>query len=190
MSGQASGGILGPLVARPTPRLTLVLALVCLAVAAGGCKKRRTYDRSSPDATLTAFFRALNKGHLPADLEELVQGREVLAWKLRCKTSGCKRGTFKILDGSERSDYETTLIADYQVIGNDDGQVMHGEKSPIKLIREADRWYIVQFGRLQPGPDRPISVRDGGAEPGDAGSAIDDGGVPGDAAASDGGEAD
>ena len=172
----------------------LVLAACAAAVLAGGCK-RRTYDRSTPDAALASFFRALDKGDIPDQLELLVATEtERAAWRLRCRTRGCKGGTYKVLE-RETSDYEATFLVDYEVTGREGERVMRGEASPVLLIRERDGWRITQFGRkvggaakaVPPGGEAavPAGVEDAGA--GAVGVSGDAGGAaPGDAGAGPG----
>jgi len=164
----------------------LVLAACAAAVLAGGCKKRRSYDRSTPEKALASFFDALEAGRIPDDLDRLIAVEtERAAWRMRCKTRGCEGGTFKVLE-RETSDYEATLIIDYQVTGSHDAVVMSGDRSPVLLMRDQGGWRIAQFGRQTGLPARDAGAagdggRAGGA-PGDAGGAPGDaGGAPGDA---------
>ena len=155
----------------------LVLAACAAAVLAGGCK-RRTYDRSTPDRALASFFQALGKGDIPDQLELLVATEtERAAWRMRCRSRGCKGGTYKVLE-RETSDYEATFLVDYEVTGHEGDRVMRGDASPILLIRERDGWRIAQFGRKVGGAAAP--AEDAGAPAEDAGAAGLDG---------DGGEA-
>jgi hypothetical protein len=125
----------------------LVLVVCAAAVLAGGCRKRRSHNQSSPEQALTSFFEALRRGHIPADLEQLVATEEErTSWRFRWESRGCKGGSFQVLE-RETSDYEATLVVDYEVTGHEGYQVMSGERSPIQLTRDQRGWSIARFGR-------------------------------------------
>jgi hypothetical protein len=157
----------------------LVLVVCAAAVIAGGCKRRRSYDQSTPEQALTSFFEALRRGRIPADLEQLVATEEErTSWRLRCESRGCKDGSFQVLE-RETSDYEATLVIDYEVTGNEGHQVMSGVSSPIQLTRDQRRWSIARFGR-QVGVTPAKPPASGGQEA--SGAAAEDAAPPGAAA--------
>lgn len=139
-------------------------------VASGGCKKRRTYDRSTPEATVRSFFAALDEGHIPDDLPLFVADTtEIASWRMRCKNRGCERGELTVRQQLEHTDYTAVLVVDYSVFGTRGARVMRGEESPIRLQREGDAWRIVQFGRRIPA--RSEQPPEDAGLPGDAGDA-------------------
>jgi len=149
----------------------LALALG-LAVALCGCKKKPSYDVSSPEATLASFGKAVDAGRIPQDLATFISNpREVAAWKLRCRTRGCSGAKFKSVKVDRIADYTATLIADYKIKGNGGAIVMRGKGSRIQFAREEGRWYIEQFGDYVQAPHRRRHAgaeRDAGAAPGEA----------------------
>ena len=155
----------------PPASIAVPIAAMILSGWLIGCKKRRSYDLSSPESTVAGFFAALDKGRIPEDLDTFIADpQEVQLWKFRCRQKGCTGGDFKIVEVAEMSGYRATLIVDYAVFGDRDALIMRGQKSPLQLERQGDPWLLLQFGKR-------ISVpkRDAGTEPsaadGDAGAA-------------------
>lgn len=173
--------------------MRVFLVVICAAaMSLASCKKKPNYNRSTPDATLASFFKALNGGQLPGALDQFTLDPEKRAWQLRCQTSGCKKGSYQIFEpDSERSDYQATLIVDYEVYGHGEGRIMHGQRSPVRLVREGDRWFIVRFGEHRSGAAPAArdagSDRDAGPDPGDGGLGQDGGDGGTSAPAGDGG---
>jgi hypothetical protein len=149
---------------------TVALVAFVVAIVAGGCKKSKSYDRSTPEKALESFFSALNAGEIPDRLGLFVSESENEAWQMRCESRGCNSGKFTIVDRHDDSDSNVTLFVDYQVMSKR-GRVMKGDKSPIDLIRVGDAWQIDKFGRQAAAPPapQPQPASDGGAQPsGDA----------------------
>lgn len=158
-------------------RPALILVLVAAAVALTGCKKKRTYDRSSPEATLASFFDAINNKRIPADLEQFIaEPKELHLWRFRCKDQRCRSGTFRITNVGERTEYSVLLYVDFVVHGKDGGSTTRGQRSPIALEKRGARWFIKRVGRKLGAPKKPERVgRDGGV-PIDGGDSSDGGG--------------
>jgi hypothetical protein len=157
-------------------RWSLAVLIIAAILGSWGCKKRQSYDRSSPQSTVAAFFTALDKGRIPDDLEDFIaEPQELSLWQFRCKQKGCTGGDFKILEVTEMSGYRATLIVDYTVFGDRDAVIMRGQRSPLQLERQGDQWLLVQFGKRISAPRRTF---DAGAAPAPLDS---DGGPPGDA---------
>jgi hypothetical protein len=154
---------------RPSGSALAALVAVSLLLAAPACKRRASHDRSSPEATLAAFFTTLNAGGLPADLEMFViEDGELASWRLRCQSPGCKSGAYRIVSPGDRDEWKAVLYVDYAVDGEDGVRAIKGERSPISFEREGQTWYITQFGRkVSPARDRPAEF-DAGVT-GDAG---------------------
>jgi hypothetical protein len=156
----------------------LVLA-TCVLVLSPACKKRVPIDQSTPEHSLASFFTGLGAGRLPDDLDNyLSSDSERSAWRLRCKTRGCKQGRFTVVERGDMGDYQATLFVDYEIFGSSGDRIMKGEHSPIRFEREGDRWMIDQFGRRQgatsaaTGYGGPAATGDGGpAATGDGGPA-------------------
>ncbi len=154
--------------------LRLCLAL-SLALAVAGCKKKPSYDLSSPEATLASFEKAIDSGRMPEDLATFVSNpREVAAWKLRCRTRGCTEASFKVIKRDKVADYSAILLVNYHVEGKDGGTVIRGKSSPIQFAREENRWYIEQFGKYVTASGHRGRVR----KARDAGPARDDAASP------------
>ena len=130
-------------------------SLVCIC----GCKKKPTYDLSSPEATLASFEKALDQERIPEDISTFVNNpREIASWKLRCRTRGCSSGTFEVLKRERVADYTAVLIVDYTVQGKGGSTVMRGQQSPIRFAREESRWLIEQFGKQIKAPAKRRSA--------------------------------
>jgi hypothetical protein len=155
-----------------------VAALLACAISIGstsisGCKKRASYDTDTPESAIAAFARAVNDGNIPEDVGRLVLSElEQRKWKLRCRTRGCKKATFKVVERGNVGEYRALLYVDYVVEGDHGARVIEGKRAPIRLEREGGRWFIAQFG------DELAAPSDAGlAEPvpisGDAGTDSD-----------------
>jgi myo-inositol-hexaphosphate 3-phosphohydrolase len=146
-----------------------VLAAAALAVAACG-NKGPSYDRKSPENTVRSFFKALEDGRIPRDLERFfVDEHEVAVWKLRCKHRGCTGGKVYAVTVEEKYDYRATLKIKYEVTGTHGTRIMHGDDAELTLTREGRNWYIQQFGKRRAVPSSNPSI-DAGSGPGrDAG---------------------
>lgn len=154
-----------------------LLVLVAAAISSG-CKKRPSYDLSTPESTVAAFFAALDKGRIPEDLDTFVADpQEQSLWRFRCKQRGCSGGDFDVLEVAEMSGYHATLVVDYTVFGERDNVVMRGQRSPLKLERQGDQWLLVQFGKrvsaskrgavFDAGAATPSGDQDAGADAGE-----------------------
>jgi len=147
----------------------MALAIAGLLLCICGCKKKPTYDLSSPEATLASFEKALDQERIPEDISIFVSSpREIASWKLRCRTRGCSGGTFKVLKRDRMADYTAVLIADYTVQGKGGSTVMRGQRSPIQFAREDSSWLIEQFGKQIKAPARrrpAASARDAAPAP-------------------------
>jgi len=128
-------------------RAALVLASVALVGAVGGCKKRPSYDTSTPDATLRSFARAVDHGDIPGDIGYLVSDdTEQDRWRLRCRELHCRKGTFQVVDRGPVGEYAAVLYVDYEVTGDAHVRVVGGKRTPVHFAREGKHWSIVQFG--------------------------------------------
>ena len=137
-----------------------------LALASGGCKRRPSYDLSSPEATLASFERALDEGRIPEDLHVFMSSpRELASWKLRCRTRGCTGASFTSVKRTRMADYTAVLRIDYHVRGKGGATVMRGRDSPVHFAREENRWLIEQIGEYIVAPRPPAPARDAGATP-------------------------
>lgn len=170
---------------RPASIAAPIAAMILGAWLVAGCKKRPSYDLSSPEGTVAGFFAALDKGRIPEDLDTFIaDAQELQLWKFRCRTKGCTGGDFKIVEVAEMSGYRATLIVDYAVFGDRDALIMRGQKSPLQLERQGDQWLLLQFGKRisapkrdggpDPAPAAPPAIHDGGPEP-EGGTANDAG---------------
>ncbi|HUH04330.1 MAG TPA: hypothetical protein VML75_20175 [Kofleriaceae bacterium] len=127
-------------------------AAALLACAIGltsmsGCKKRASYDTDTPESAIAAFAGAVNAGNIPEDVGRLVLSElEQRKWKLRCRTRGCKKATFKVVERGNVGEYRALLYVDYVVEGDHGARVIEGKRAPIRLEREGGRWFIAQFG--------------------------------------------
>lgn len=150
---------------RPTAALA-ILALAALLTAAPGCKKKApSYDRKSPEKTLTSFAKALEKGRIPADLEMFfVSPYDISSWKMRCKTRGCTKLTFKVVGKKSEDSYSATYLVDFTVLGTGNARVMQAKAAPIKFVYQDGSWYIEQMGVFK-------QIPQGGPAGGDAGAA-------------------
>lgn len=158
---------------RPMAALA-TLALFALLAAAPGCKKKApAYDRKSPAKTLASLSRALEKGRIPADLETFfVNPYDISSWKMRCRTRGCTKATFKIVGKKNEDSYSATYLVDFTVWGKSNARVMQAKAAPVKFVYQDGSWYIEQLGaftRIQQGATGKDA---GAATPGkDAGAA-------------------
>ncbi len=162
-------------------RYALVVIVAVSAVGVGACKKRRSTAQETPEATVAAFFEAINNKRIPRDLDNFISDpKELHTMRFRCKDRRCRRGQFKIRSVGERTSYSAVLFVDYKVFSHDGGIAIRGRKSPFTLERLGKRWLIKTIGRRlradsnQPtGNQKPLTTsQDGGAArlSGDAGS--------------------
>ncbi len=132
----------------------LVIPLVVLAAPAldGGCKRSLDYDQSTPDKALESFFKALDKKRFPADLGTFIaEDVELNEWRFRCKKRRCAGGSYKILD-REVHPVRATLYVEYAITDRSGGKIMRGQRSPIIMIKERDKWMFLQFGKRRTVP--------------------------------------
>ena len=148
--------------------------LLVLAALAVGCKKRPSYDRSTPEKALASFFKALDADRIPEDLPLLVilERADAASWKARCESQGCSGGDYRVVKAGPATEYEATLVVDYRITGKNDALVMRGHQSPVQFLREPDGWRISQFGKTTRHRSGPSAV-----PAGDAGPAATDGGA-------------
>lgn len=144
-----------------TWRLPTLLACAIGLTLLSGCKKRVSYDTDTPESAIAAFAKAVNAGNIPEDVGRLVLSElEQRKWKLRCRTRGCKKATFTVVERGNVGEYRAVLYVDYVVEGDNGARVIEGKHAPIRLEREGGRWFIAQFG------DELAMPRDAGmAEP-------------------------
>ncbi len=149
----------------------LAAAVLAGIVALGACgKKGPSYDRKTPENAVRSFFKALEDGRIPQDIERFfVDEREVAAWKLRCEHRGCTGGSVYEVTVDEKFDYRATLRIKYEVIGTNGTRIMHSDDAQLTLTREGRNWYIQQFGKRRAIPSKTPRI-DAGSGPGrDAG---------------------
>jgi len=162
-------------------RRTLLLLMLGALANATACKRRPSYDQSTPEAALESFAAAINAARIPDDIEQLVSDpREIASWKLRCKAYGCRRAKLEVKGRGETSDYAAILYVDYAVEGSGGEWVIRGKRSPIHFARKRGRWFIEQFGEQITTPRRRVPAalgRDAGAgrPPGAADTQDEDG---------------
>lgn len=140
------------LVSRPAAWLRLA-AMIAVVSGIAACKKRASYDTDTPESAIAAFAKAVNAGKIPEDVGRLVlTDLEQRKWKLRCRTRGCKKATFTVVERGNVGEYRALLYVDYVVEGDQGARVIEGKRAPIRLEREGGRWFIAQFGDEVPGP--------------------------------------
>lgn len=153
----------------------VIPALAAAALAAvlglGACgKKAPSYDRKTPENAVRSFFKALDDGRIPQDIERFfVDEHEVAVWKLRCKHRGCTGGKVYEVTVEEKFDYRATLRIKYEVLGTNRSRIMHGDAAQLTLTREGRNWYIQRFGKRRAIPSQPPRVDAGSGSGRDAG---------------------
>ena len=124
--------------------------MLAVSVALTGCRKKRPdYDRSTPEKTLASLEKAFEKGRIPADLEAFfVNQKDLTGWKLRCKSAGCKKADFKVVQKIAEDEYSASYLVDVTVFGRQHQErVMSSPKTPVKFVFEDGAWFIEELGR-------------------------------------------
>jgi hypothetical protein len=149
-----------PRTARPSlVALLAALALPLVGVQACG-RDAPARDQSTPERAVASFFAALAAGDVPEHSDALLaDDTERRAWRLRCKTAGgCRGGHAQVLGRAESGADAATLLVDYEVSGDGGARLMQGSRSPLRLVRDGERWLIAGFGEQILAPVAPAAA--------------------------------
>ena len=135
-------------------RYALVLILAIGVLGVSSCKKRRSSAKKTPEATVAAFFEAINKKRFPGDLDQFISDpKQLHTMRFRCKDRGCRRGQFKIRRAGHRTAYSAIIFVDFLVSGDSGRVSMRGSNSTFELERRGKTWLIKSIGKkAQPKP--------------------------------------
>jgi|GEM_PF-3654533 len=128
-------------------RTALAIACASLLGAQLGCKTREhpRYDLTSPEKAVTAFFGAMNKHRIPADIPYLLSTPALATeWRFRCRR-GCTDAKFKIVRSEARTPNRQVLYVDFS-FHSGDGRRIHQKAQPIVVDKLSDQWLIGEIG--------------------------------------------
>ncbi len=125
----------------------LALAAVVVLAGAGGCKRKVSYDTSTPDNTLGSLARAMERGDIPGRVDDLVSDdTERSRWKLRCQEKRCRKAKFRVVDRGQQGAHQAVLYVDFEILDQVGARTLGGKRTPIHFAREGGHWYITQLG--------------------------------------------